>query len=134
MDPIPTVALGIKLDLVSTADGGRTNPLSGGWEPGKGFWYRPNWGLPGWPYGDQTAAPVLGFSKTNVQPGEHCRAVIVALFPVEVPAWRDVAVGDELRMYEGSRICGRGAVAWTEPVTWRLVDEDENRLAAWLSE
>ena len=97
------------------------------------FKYRPNWGLPGWADGDQTAGPVLGFSHVNIQPGEDVRAVVVPLFPERVTAWREVEPRDTLRMYEGSRICGRGIVCWVEPATWHMADDEQEHFAQWLS-
>ncbi|MEV7962517.1 hypothetical protein [Oerskovia paurometabola] len=134
MDPVSTVALGIELHLVPTAEGGRRSPLLGGSEPGVRFTYRPNWGLPGWPDGDQTAAPVLGFSRVDIRPGDNVRAVIVPLFPVEVPTWRGVVAGDELKMYEGSRICGRGYVVWVEEATWPMPEDEAERFVRWLAD
>lgn len=133
MDSFSTLALGIDLHLVPTSDGGRQTALKGGCDAGNRFTYRPNWGLPGWEDGEQTAAPVLSFSRSNIQPGDDVLAVIVPLFPAEVPAWRDLAVGDGLRMYEGPRICGRGAVLWVKPATWYMPKDEEERLARWLA-
>ncbi len=133
MDPIRALALGIELHFVPTAEGGRKTALPGGCEPVDRFTYRPNWGLPGWVDGDQTGAPVLGFSRSDIQPGDDVRAVIVPMFPEDVPAWHDVAAGDVLRMYEGSRICGLGVVVWVEEVTWRMPKDEEDRLGQWLA-
>ncbi|WP_157537087.1 hypothetical protein [Nocardioides sp. Root190] len=132
MEPLSTLAIGIDLDFVSTAEGGRTTPLLGGADPENRFTYRPNWGLPGWPDGDQTGAPVLGFAKADVEPGESTRAVIVPMFFEQVPAWLDVQPGDVLRMYEGSRICGRATVRWIEQATWRMPEAEQERFARWL--
>lgn len=90
--------------------------------------YRPNWGLPGWPDGDQTAAPVLGFSTSNIRPGDTTEAVIIPLFADHVPQWWDVAPGDVLRMYEGSRICGIATVLWADRTTLALSDAEAERL------
>jgi len=133
MEPTRTYAIGIELRVVTTADGGRNTPLLGGNTPGVRFQYRPNWGLPGWPDGDQTAAPVLGFSKTGIELGSHVRAIIVPLFSENVPEWHNVTEGDELRMYEGSRICGHGTVAWTQPATWPMPVDEQERLIEWLT-
>jgi hypothetical protein len=133
MEPISTLAIGIDLHLVPTAEGGRRTALLGGCDPGSRFTYRPNWGLPGWVDGEQTGAPVLGFSRSDIQPGDHARAVIVPIFPTEVPAWHDIAVSDVLGMYEGSRICGRGTVLWVKPTTWRMPEDEEVRLTRWLA-
>lgn len=108
-------------------------PLLGGCELRRRFTYRPDWGLPGWVDGDQTGAPVLGFSRSDIQPGGDVRAIIVPPFPGAIPSWQDVAAGDELRMYEGPRICGHAIVAWTEPATWPMPEDDGDHLAGWLA-
>ena len=132
VETIDSLALGIHVKLVPTAEGGRATPLLGGHEVGHRFTYRPNWGLPGWPDGDQTAAPVLGFSRSNIAPGENARAIIVPLFR-EVGRWGDVNDGDELRMYEGSRVCGRARVCWVRATTWPMPLDEQDRLVQWLS-
>lgn len=131
VEPIDTLALGIDLKLVPTAEGGRATPLLGGHEVGHRFTYRPNWGLPGWPDGEQTAAPVLGFSRSNIAPGESARAIIVPLF-VELVRWSDVHDGDELRMYEGSRICGTARVCWVKRATCPMPADEQEMLLPWL--
>lgn len=106
MEPASTVVIGVDLDLVPSSEAGRQTPLLGGYAVKARFTYRPNWGLPGWADGDQTAGPVLGFSDMNVRPGERVRAIVVPLFIDHVPEWLDVQLGALLRMYEGSRVCG----------------------------
>jgi hypothetical protein len=133
MEPVNVLALGIDLDLVPTQDGGRATLLPGGHARDSRFTYRPNWGLPGWPAAKQTAGPVLGFSRTDLRPGHSARAIVVALFLQHTAQWRDVGPDDVLRMYEGSRLCGHGRVAWVEPATWPLPDDEQDRLAAWLT-
>jgi hypothetical protein len=132
MEPITAVAIGIDLDLVPTVEGGRQTPLLGGHAEENRFAYRPNWGLPGWADGEQTAGPVLGFSRTNIEPGERTRAILVPLFPEHAPGWLDVEPNDVLRMYEGPRICGQGVVRWVEPATWPMPDGEQDRLIRWL--
>lgn len=129
MEPISTLAIGVDLHLTATKAGGRQGPLLGGTERGDRFTYRPNWGLPGWPDGDQTAAPVLGFSRTNIHPGEDARAVLVPLFPEKATAWRSVTPGASLRMYEGSRICGVAIVKWCEPTHWPVPQDEADKFA-----
>jgi hypothetical protein len=80
MELIPTVAIGINLYVVQTAEGERNIPLLGGSAVKDRFSYRPNWGLPGWADGEQAGAPVLGFSRQDIQPGETARAVIAPVF------------------------------------------------------
>jgi hypothetical protein len=131
MEVIATVAVGIDLAFVPTADGGRQNPLLGGSTVETRFTYRPNWGLPGWVDGEQTAAPVLGFSQEDIQPGESVHAVIAPLVVERVPAWKALRPGDELRMYEGLRICGRGTVIWVKPSNWPMPEVDQVRFTRW---
>lgn len=128
MEPVETAALGIELFLVATDDGGRRTGLLGGHGPEHRLTYRPNWGLPGWADGAQTGAPVLAFDRVDMQPGETVHAVIVPMLPSHVPAWSHIAPGDALRMYEGSRVCGRATVRWIEPTTWPVSDVDQERL------
>jgi hypothetical protein len=106
--------LGIRLTLTATAEGGRGTPLHGGSDPSARLGYRPNWGLPGWRDGRQTAAPVLGFTSVDIRPGDSTSAVIVAWFADEVPEWWYVEPGEVLRMYEGRRVCGTATVLWTD--------------------
>src|SRR5689334_3086972 len=88
MEQAATLAFGIDLHFVATIEGGRHTALLGGCDRENRFTYRPNWGLPGWAEGDQTAGPVLGFSRIHIEPGEEARAVVVALFPDRAPGWR----------------------------------------------
>ncbi|MDO6144561.1 hypothetical protein [Paenarthrobacter aurescens] len=124
----PTTTWAVAIDLQLLPDTGRHHPLPGGSSPERRFTYRPNWGLPGWPDGEQTAAPVLGFSRANLHPGESVRAVIVPLFPEAVPAWSEVLPDDELRMYEGLRLCGVGTVLWAEQATLPMPDDEQEQL------
>lgn len=132
METIDTLAIGVDLALVPTAEGGRETPLLGGHAAGQRFTYRPNWGLPGWPDGEQTAALVLGFSRSNIAPGEQVRAIIVPLF-VDVAEWDNLQEGDALRMYEGARICGRARICWMKAATWQMPPDEQERLVPWLS-
>jgi hypothetical protein len=134
VESVSVLAIGVDLDLVSTEDGGRTTPLRGGYAEGSRLTYRPNWGLPHWPHGEQTAGPVLGFSRTNIHPGDCARAILVPLFLDHAPDWRDVGQGDDLRMYEGPRLCGQGRVRWIEPATWEMPDDEQQRLVQWLAQ
>lgn len=134
MDREPTYAFGIELRLTSSADGGRLTPLLGGRGSDRRFACRPNWGLPGMIPPEQTGAPVLGFSREDFAPGETCRAVIVAVFPSQVPLWAAVANGTILPMYEGARVCGVGHVVWRAVTSLPIPDEDASRFLAWLAE
>lgn len=116
VDATPTLAVGIDLTLVRTEDGGRAGPVLS--VPGKSWSYRPNWGLPSTTPPEQRGAPVLGFSRSEVWPGESARAVIIPLFPEVVPRWRaEVVPGVLLPMYEGGRVCGYGRVLWVGETT-----------------
>lgn len=55
---------------------------------------------------------MLCFGHVPAAPGDRLRAVIVPMFPDEVPGWRDLVAGDPLVMYEGSRVCGRAMATW----------------------
>lgn len=134
MQTRPTFAFGIDLHLTSTEDGGRLTPLLGGVRAEYRLNYRPNWGLPGMTPPEQTGAPVLGFSRENIAPGESVKAVIVAMFSEEVPLWTSVTEGTELPMYEGSRVCGRGRVLWRAATEWPLPEGDSAHFVNWLSE
>ncbi|MEV6284298.1 hypothetical protein [Kribbella sp. NPDC051770] len=134
MEAVSTLAIGVELHLVPTAEGGRDTALSGGHALADRFAYRPNWGLPRWGPGEQTAGPVLGFSTTDIQPGESTRAVLVPTIPDHFPTWRMVQRGDVLRMYEGPRVCGLGTVVWVETASWPMPAYEQEKLTRWLSE
>lgn len=132
MEAVGTLAIGVELQLVPTGDGGRETALKGGSAPGDRFTYRPNWGLPVWGVGEQTAGPVLGFSADDIQPGDTVRAVLVPTIPDHLPGWRKVEVGEVLRMYEGPRVCGLGTVVWIEPATWPMPPREQDQFTGWL--
>lgn len=121
------LAIGLDLTLVPTAEGGRqtpvllTDPLR----------YRPNWGLPGMTGTDQTGAPVLCSSAGTLAPGDSARAVIIPLTSAHMTEWRLLAEGDQLRMFEGPRVCGHAVVRWTENTSCPVPGTDEERFRAW---
>jgi len=80
----------------------------------------------------QTGAPVFGFSRTNILPGDQCRAVIVAFLRALVPRWASVEVAAQLPMYEGSRVCGAGLVLWRTATELPVPPADGERFLAWL--
>ena len=135
------LAIGVTLELLTTEEGGRTRPIGDSDYPPGG--YRPNWGLPGMTPPQQTGGPVLCFEHIPVAPGDTLRAVIVPMFPDDVPAWRELVAGDALLMYDGTRIHGRAAVAWsvdtvncppprgTPVMQTRLSDDDLKSFDAW---
>ena len=127
IEPLTTVAIGADLRLVSTEDGGRQTPWRGGCAAKNRFTYRPNWRLPGWTEGEQTTAPMPGFSRIDIHPEDTARAVLAPLFLERLPAWPDVGPGDEPRMHEGARIRGQATVVWVEPATWFMPDEQHER-------
>jgi hypothetical protein len=100
--------LGVELPLRSTADGGRRTAISTEREGT----YRPNWSVAVPDPHAQTGAPVLVANPTWVSPGESANAVLIPLHP---PSWAEVAAGDLLYLYEGSRLCGQAEVVevWT---------------------
>ena len=134
MEPETTFAFGCLLRLTPTAVGGRRTPLTGGSGPDVRFKYRPNWVLPGMVAPDQTGAPVLGFDRTQVAPGESVRAVIVPPFPPMIPAWAEVKVGDDLPMYEGPNVCGHGRVLWRRTTVIPIPRHEEEAFRRWLIE
>lgn len=99
--------------------------------PVREFQYRPDWALPRGPKG-LTAAPVVGFSRLPVAPGETVRAVITPLWPQSLPVWRAVQVGDVLRMREGARVCGLGTVLHIRDVVLPLAEGEVAAIRAWL--
>ncbi|MBT2499391.1 hypothetical protein J7E25_09790 [Agromyces sp. ISL-38] len=121
-------ALGVRLAFTATSAGGRQRSVLGGNSIETRMQYRPNWGLPGWPDGDQTAGPVLGFSKSNISQGDTTEAVIIPLFAEQVPQWWEVGPGDAVRMYEGSRICGVATILWVDRTALTLTDAEAERL------
>jgi hypothetical protein len=125
------LALGITLRLLTSEKGGRTKPLG---PPGGGyvkFQYRPNWGLPGVIGAEQVGALVLWLGRSPVALGDTTRAVIVPSLPGLLPVWRDARPGDELRMFEGPRVCGRAVVEWVKRTQRPIPDEDQDRFEAW---
>jgi hypothetical protein len=133
MEAVSTLAIGVELRFVSSGEGGRQTTLRGGFAPEHRFTYRPNWGLPGWGDGEQTAGPVLGFSEADIQPGDAVRAVLVPTIPDHLPGWRKVQAGELLRMYEGPRVCGLGTVAWIEPASWPMPAGEQEQFSGWLN-
>lgn len=129
METISTLALGVELQLSTTADGGRTTSLTCGLDAASRFRYRPNWGLPCWAIGEQAGAPVLAFSSSEVAPGQTVHDVVVPLNLENVPAWLDLVPGYLLRLYEGPRICGHGTVTWVESTIWPMPPEVQERFA-----
>lgn len=127
------LAFGIDLRLTPTEQGGRSTPLL---NVSDGSWvYRPNWGLPSMAPPEQSGAPVLGFSRDRVNPGEQVHAVIVTVFPGMVEQWDlEVTPGVILPMYEGARVCGHGTVLWRSATTLPLPSTEKQRLLSWLSD
>lgn len=114
--------------MTSTEEGGRTKPV--GTARYVKYSYRPNWRLPGMTDG-QVGAFVLHLAATPLAPGETARAVIVPLAPVSMPLWEQVQVGDELRMFEGGRLCGIATVSWRTTTERPPHQQDEERFVAW---
>ena len=122
----PWLAFGIMSRLKLTAEGGRRTPI-----PRTRYTYRPDWGLPGMEGTEQVGAPVLWMGKEALVPGATARAVIVPLAPGSLNLWRLVKVGEELRMFEGARVCGTARVDWSEATERPLPPDDESRFVEW---
>lgn len=99
MDLVSVLAIGIDHGLRTEA-GGRETPLLGGYDKPNRFTDRPDWGLPGWSDGEQTASPVLGFAGTTIHPGERVRAILVPPFLDRAHGWR--IQGDRVRLAAGT--------------------------------
>lgn len=80
---------------------------------------------------NQVGAPVLRFGREPIAPGESTRAVIVPLAPQSMHLWREVKIGDELRMFEGPRVCGIGVVRWVADTERPVPETDDARFASW---
>jgi hypothetical protein len=122
----PWLALGLDLRLLATEEGGRSKPITTG-----NLQYRPNWGLPGMAGTDQVGAPVLRFGREPLAPGETTRAVVIPRAPQSMHLWLEVKVGDELRMFEGPRVCGTGLVKWIADTERPMPEDDNDRFTAW---
>lgn len=122
------LAFGITLHLLPAEESGRRRPV--GTHPYVRFSYRPMWQLPGMT-AEWTDAFVLHLANTPLALGETARAVIVPAAPRSLPMWQAVKVGDELRMFEGARLCGVATVAWRAPTGRPPPAGDEQRFIAW---
>lgn len=121
--------LGIDLVLRTGESGGRSKPL--GVVPYERYQYRPNWTLPSMTFPEQAGAWVLCFGSLPLRPGGRSRAVIVPNFEQNLPLWREVAVGDELVLCEGTRDCGRATVEWIVTSEDPGSVDEESRFVAW---
>ena len=126
------LALGIMLRFLTTEEGGRSTPLGLPGSEYARFQYRPNWGLPGMTGTDQVGAFVLWLGQFPVRLGQTVRAAIVPLAPGSLPLWQAVHRGDELRMFEGARVCGLATVEWVRPTRRPVPDEDQDMFVAWV--
>jgi hypothetical protein len=124
-------AVGITLNLLTTAEGGRRTPLGSAGTDYVSFQYRPNWGLPGMKNAEQVGALVLCFGHFPVELGDTTRAVIVPFAPRSLDKWWRIEPGVELRMFEGARICGRATVEWITETGHPLSELDERKFLAW---
>lgn len=120
--------LGVSLRLTTTSEGGRTRGL--GPFADAVLDYRPNWGFRGLDHPhEQAGAPILVWERDRVELGETVRAVIIPMSP---ETWADLEAGDELVMYEGSRVCGRATVVWRDTTAaWPVNAEDLPRFRKW---
>lgn len=125
------LALGLRLRLLTTAEGGRRKPLGLPDAQYERYQYRPNWGLPGMEGTDQLGGFVLTVSPFPVDLGETVRAVIVPLYPASMPLWRNLGVGDRLNMFEGPRVCGEATVEVVWETQRPLPDADADQFEDW---
>ena len=133
VEPYQAIAFGIDLRLTPTDEGGRSSALLN--LADRRWPYRPNWGLPSMVPPDQIGAPVLGFARDEVRPGENVRAVIVTLSPETVEQWKlEVEPGVVLPMYEGARVCGHGTVLWRCDTALPFDQVEEQRFRRWLAD
>ena len=92
----------VDLELVATRDGGRQGKINVG--------YRSSWDT-----GDRLDdgavhvhdAPIIGLQDDPLSPGAR---TIAQIRPVSPEYWRDVGVGDQLRMLEGRTLVGNARV------------------------
>ena len=124
------LALGLTLRLTPTAEGGRHKSVWGH-DPYKPYSYRPNWGLPGMTGIEQAGAMVLSLGSVPFAPGDTTKAVIVPFASGSLFLWQQVKPGDDLRMFEGARICGTAVVEWVAPIERPLAQEDATRFTSW---
>ncbi len=80
---------------------------------------------------EQVGALVLGLAHFPVLLGETVRAVIVPFAPGSLSMWEQVSVGDELKMFEGPRICGLAVVEWIERTSRPVPEDDQSRFVKW---
>ena len=80
---------------------------------------------------DQVGGFVLWLGHVPVHLGETVRAVVVPFHPGTLQLWRSVQQGDELRMFEGARICGRAEVETVWSTEWPVPERDELRFIDW---
>lgn len=127
------LALGLRLRMLTTTEGGRSKDLGLPGSEYEQYQYRPNWGLPGVSGTEQVGAFVLWLSPFPARLGDTVRAVIVPFAPGSLPLWEQVRVGDELRMFEGPRVCGKAIVEQVWDTTAPLPEEDAARFVRWAS-
>jgi hypothetical protein len=125
------LAFGISLRFLTPDEGGRLKPLGVPDTDYVRYQYRPNWGLPEMTGTDQVGAPVLCLEHFPVNLGETVRAVIVPFAPGSLRLWRSIRPGDRLRMFEGPRVCGQGAVEWVRATARPVPDETADRFVGW---
>jgi hypothetical protein len=117
-------AVGITLNLLTTAEGGRRKPMGAPEVTTSAFNTGPNWGLPGMKNAEQVGALVLCLGHFPVELGDTTRAVILPFAPRSLDEWRRIEPGVELRMFEGARICGRATVEWITETCLPLSEVD----------
>jgi hypothetical protein len=125
------LAFGLTLRLFTTEEGGRSRPIGHPDSEYVKFQYMPNWALPGMKGKEQIGAGVLWLGTYPVEPGETVRAVVVPLTSKSIPRWRVVAPGDELRLFEGKKVCGLATVEWVRSTGRPVPESDQDRFVAW---
>jgi hypothetical protein len=80
---------------------------------------------------EQTGAPVLCSSASALAPGGSARVVVIPLTDAHMTAWCLLNQGDQLRMFEGPRICGNATVQWTQRTTVPVPAADQARFLGW---
>jgi hypothetical protein len=118
-------AIGIRLHLRATEDGGRMSAVACNREGA----YRPNWSRDEVDAQHQTGAPVLLLRPTILNPGSSGLAVIR---PLHQPDWSGIGPGDRLFMFEGPRLCGEAEVIEVWSASEPLDDESRHRAEAWI--
>jgi hypothetical protein len=121
------LAIGLDLTAVPAPEGSHQTPLL----VTAPLRRRANWGLPGMTGTDQAEAPLLSSSAATLRPSDSARAVIIPLTDAHMSQWRRLGQGDQLRLFDGSQVCGHAVVRWSEDTSLPVPSTDTDRFAAW---